>query len=170
MTYYLNVENDIIIGSSEYKSGGGILDIAVEKDIYNRYNAELQKYGRNILYIYNNGEIVINPKYEEIKAQEREDGFKSQFFNVANIGYYRKQPKGYQSAIESINTAQIICSKMNGLPANTLIFYPEPDFTKPEECTEEWLIAHQIKLPAMTAEQFDKLYIAFVTAWNNEEH
>ena len=170
MTYYLNVENDIIIGSSQYKSGGGILDIAVEKDIYNRYNAELQKYGRNILYIYDNGQIILNPDYEELKAQERETAFKSAFFKVENVGYYRKQPKGYQSAIESINTAFNICSKKGGLPANTLIFYPEPDFAKAEQCTEEWLIAHQIKLPAMTAEQFDELYIAFVMAWNNEEH
>lgn len=162
--YYLTVENDKIIGASECVSGGGVIDVPVSEEVYNTYVAD------NELYIYDNGQIILNPDYEELKAQERETAFKSAFFKVENVGYYRKQPKGYQSAIESINTAQIICSKMNGLPANTLIFYPEPDFTKPEECTEEWLIAHQIKLPAMTAEQFDELYIAFVTAWNNEEH
>lgn len=162
--YYLTVENDKIIGASECVSGGGFIDVPVSEQVYNSYIVD------NELYIYDNGKIVENPDYAELKAQERETAFKSAFFKVENVGYYRKQPKGYQSAIESINTAQIICSKMNGLPANTLIFYPEPDFTKPEECTEEWLIAHQIKLPAKTAAQFDELYIAFVTAWNNEEH
>jgi hypothetical protein len=103
-------------------------------------------------------------------ANDRKKAFLQDFFKVGDIGYYRKKPKGYQSAIESINTAFNICSKTGGLPANTLIFYPEPNFKIEEQCTEQWLIAHQIKLPAMTAAQFDELYIAFVTAWNEEEH
>lgn len=106
----------------------------------------------------------------EVTPEQRQAAFLRDFFNVTGIGYYRKVPKGYQSAIESINTAFNICTKMGGLPANTLIFYQEPDFTKPEQCTEEWLVEHQIKLPAMDADAFANLYIAFVTAWNSEEH
>lgn len=106
----------------------------------------------------------------EPTPEQRQAEFLSRFFKVGNIGYYRKTPKGYQSAIESINTAFNMCVKTGGLPANTLIFYPEPDFTSAEQCTEEWLVAHQIKLPAMDEEAFTNLYIAFVTAWNNEEH
>lgn len=115
-----------------------------------------------------NNEVV--EKTAEDKYNERKAGFLKQFFKVSNIGYYRKTPKGYQSAIESINTAFNLCNKIGGLPADTLIFYEEPDFSKEEECTEEWLVEHQIKLPAMTAQQFDDLYVTFVTSWNEEEH
>lgn len=110
----------------------------------------------------------------QLTPEERKAEFLKDFFKVSlgELGeaYYRKKPKGYQSAVESINTAQIMCSKMNGLPANILIFYQEPDFTKSEECTEEWLEQHQIILPAITMEQFDTLYISFITAWNTQEH
>ena len=123
-----------------------------------------------IVDISNNGTVWEIQRVQEPTADERREEFLKDFFNVQGIGYYRKKPKGYQSAIESINTAFNLCNKMGGLPANTLIFYQEPDFTKPEQCTEEWLVQHQIKLPAMSAEQFNELYIAFVTAWNSEEH
>lgn len=110
-------------------------------------------------------------------AAERKEIFLKSFFKVGELPiannetcYYRRVPKGYTSAIESINTAFNICSRLGGLPADTLIFYPEPNFKIAEQCTEAWLVAHQIKLPAMTAAQFDELYIAFVTAWNKEEH
>ena len=106
----------------------------------------------------------------EATAKEREEIFLKSFFKVSNYGYYRRQPKGYQSAIESINTAFNMCSVNNGLPANVLIFYPEPNFSSEQQCSEEWLVAHQIKLPAMTAEEFGILYDTFITIWNNEEH
>lgn len=125
-------------------------------------------------------EPLDNVRRFEIKEQEsettadRKARFLNDFFKVSlgelGTGYYRKKPKGYQSAIESINTAQIICSKRNGLPAGILIFYKQPNFNKPEQCTEEWLEAHQIVLPALTVEQFDELYITFITAWNKKEH
>ena len=55
-------------------------------------------------------------------------------------------------------------------PANKLIFYAKPDFTKPEECTEEWLIEHQSFNEEMTEQEFGQFYIGFTTAWNNQEH
>lgn len=111
----------------------------------------------------------LQPTPEERKARFLRDFFKVSLGDLG-VGYYRKKPKGYQSAVESINTAQIMCSKMNGLPAHILIFYQEPDFTKPEECTEEWLEQNQIIMSALTPERFDELYISFVTAWNTQEH
>ena len=55
-------------------------------------------------------------------------------------------------------------------PANTLIFYTAPDFTKEEECTEEWLVAHQFRNEEMTSEQFLLLYSTFSQAWNATDH
>lgn len=115
--------------------------------------------------------IKANP---EETAAERKTRFLQDFFKVSlgelGTGYYRKKPKGYQSAIESLNTADRMCTKNNGLPAGILKFYKQPNFNKPEQCTEEWLEAHQIVLPALTVSQFDELYNVFVTTWNKQEH
>ena len=109
-------------------------------------------------------------KYKAEQAQEREKLFYSEFIEIPNYGWYRKIPKGYSSAVESINTAFNAVSVLGSLPADYLIFYEKPDFTKPEECTEEWLIAHQTKNEAMSAEEFGQFYAAFITAWNSQEH
>ena len=121
-------------------------------------------------YIVVNGELVINPDYEQEQARKREADFKSKFFNIEGYGWYRKEPKGYQSAVESMNVLFNIANVSDGIQAGLIIFYQEPDFTKEEECTEEWLIEHQIIQPVMTKQAFMSLYVAFMTAWNTEEH
>lgn len=118
---------------------------------------------------------IIDPNWEQEQADLRETNFKSKFFYIKNFGWYRRQPKGYQSAVESMNVLYNIANievegEPQGIQAGLIIFYQAPDFTKPEECTEEWLVAHQIILPAMTRDQFMLLYVAFMTAWNTEEH
>ena len=118
---------------------------------------------------------VINPNYEQEQADLREADFKSKFFNIEGYGWYRRQPKGYSSAIESLNTAfnSFAVMQQTGVenfPANVFIFYQAPDFTKPEECTEEWLIAHQTKNEAMTPIEFGTFYAAFANTWNTAEH
>lgn len=110
------------------------------------------------------------PMKPEPTAEDRRNDFLNNFFKVEGYGYYRKAPKGYQSAIESINTAYNMCKENNGLPAGVLIFYQEPDFNKAEQCTEEWLTTHQIVLPAMNAQTFVELYNLFITTWNRQEH
>jgi hypothetical protein len=115
-------------------------------------------------------DITDTPEYQEEKAAEREEDFKSKFFEVQGYGWYRKQPKGYQSAVESMNVLFNIANVTDGIQAGLIIFYQQPDFTKPEECTEEWLVAHQIVQPAMTKVDFMNLYVAFMTAWNDMEH
>ena len=110
------------------------------------------------------------PKKPEPTPKERKQEFLKSFFKVEGYGYYRRVPKGYQSAIESINTAYNMAKENNGLPTGILIFYPEPDFTDAEQCTEEWLVEHQIVLPAMSEADFIQLYNLFVTTWNQQEH
>lgn len=127
-------------------------------------------------FIIQNGKLIQNPNYEQEQADKREADFKSKFFNIKGFGWYRKQPKGYSSAVESINSAYNSFTEMQKLsltenfPANTLIFYQQPDFTKPKECTEAWLVAHQIFNQEMTPEQFGQFYIGFIQAWNTQEH
>lgn len=117
-------------------------------------------------YVLYNGEYKTQAEIEAI----READFKSKFFNIEGYGWYRKQPKGYQSAVESMNVLFNIANVSDGIQAGLIIFYQEPDFSKPEECTEEWLIEHQIIQPVMTKAEFMQLYVAFMTAWNTEEH
>lgn len=116
-------------------------------------------------YLYDKCPIKPDPTPADRKAE-----FLTKFFEVKGYGYYRRQPKGYQSAIESINTAYNMCKEAKGLPAGVIIFYREPDFTKPEQCTEEWLIANQIIMSAMTEAEFGALYNLFVQSWNTQEH
>lgn len=108
-------------------------------------------------------------------ALRREKEFLKDFFKVPEAInnqdlYYRKSPKGYSSAVESINTAFNIVATLGTLPAGSLIFYEEPDFTKEEECTEEWLVNHQIVSKAMTTQEFGEFYAKFIVAWNSQEH
>ena len=107
---------------------------------------------------------------EEEQAQQRQADFESKFFNIPGFGWFRKVPKGYTSAVECLNLAFNNVSLLGKLPAETMIFYTQPDFTEPEECTEEWLVAHQIKNAEMTVEQFGQFYAGFSVAWNSTEH
>lgn len=111
--------------------------------------------------------IVEKPKPT---AEQNKAEFESKFFEIESVGYYRKQPKGYQSAVESINTAFNMVTVLGLLPANTLTFYTAPDFADAEQCTEEWLIDNSFKNEAMTAQEFGEFYAKFMTAWNTQEH
>lgn len=113
---------------------------------------------------------VIDPTYEEHQIELRKQTFFNDFFEVKGFGYYRIRPKGYQSAVESMNVLFNAALVTNGIQAGLIIFYPEPDFTKPEQCTEEWLVANQIIMPAMTKEEFMQLWAVFTQAWNTKEH
>ena len=159
MKYYTIQNNNILIADSE---------------------AALSKFYDNVLelpddyvegkYIIENGELVLNPDYEQEAAEKREADFKSKFFKIPGFGWFRKVTKGYQSAVECLNLAFNNVSILGKLPAETLIFYAQPDFTNPDECTEEWLIAHQSFNAEMTTQEFGEFYAAFSVAWNNEEH
>lgn len=120
--------------------------------------------------IVQDGELVLNPNYEDEQTAKREANFKSEFFEVQGFGWYRRVPKGYGSAVESMNVLFNIASVSQGIQAGLIIFYETPDFSDPEQCTEEWLVQHQIVMPAMTLQEFMQLYVAFMTAWNTQEH
>lgn len=109
---------------------------------------------------------------EEEKAEQRQADFESQFL-LTSQGNYRLQPKGYANAQQSIDTVNNIVMAMNGLTeqiAQMIIFYDTPDFTKPEQCTEEWLIQHQHHPQAMTKEEWTQFYIEFTTLYAQKQY
>ena len=161
MAYYVFIQDEKINGTGQCKQlTEGVLNIEVTEEIYNN----IEK------YIYKDGEIVINENYELELAEARKEEFLKQFFKIDGYGYFRKQPKGYGSAVESLNTAFNIVTVLGNLPANTLTFYAEPDFTLPEQCTEEWLVENSTKNEEMTPSEFGTFYAQFMMAWNTQEH
>ena len=129
---------------------------------------EIQETEREIIDL--NGEFVFKDEVEAELAKAKKEEFLKQFFKIDGYGYFRKQPKGYGSAVESLNTAFNIVTVLGNLPANTLTFYAEPDFTIAEQCTEEWLVENSTKNEEMTPSEFGTFYAQFMMAWNTQEH
>lgn len=123
-----------------------------------------------ICYKDNYTDGTINENLEAEKTAERQKQFEKDFFEISEVGYYRKFPKGYSSAIESINTAFNAASLIGKLPSGYLTFYKKPNFKKENQCSEEWMIEHSFKNEEMTVEEFGQLYSKFVQAWNIQEH
>ena len=163
------IPNDIIPQNWEEVYIGDYSDYT---ELANGYNSRKYILGEKLVEGKLMKCLVLNPNYEEEQAEIREENFKNEFFEIENYGWYRKKPKGYTSALESLTVAynMVTSGVIQELPAGTFIFYPEPDYTIPEQCTEEWLVEHHILSEAMTAQQFLPFYAQFVVAWNNEMH
>ena len=131
---------------------------------------EIQETETEIVSFEGKNYFVTDAEYIEKSAAKRKSEFLKEFFLVKGYGYYRRTPKGYSSAVESMNVLFNIALAMNGVQEGLMIFYTEPDFTDPSQCTEEWLVQNQILTPAMTKEEFMNLYSVFMTAWNTQEH
>lgn len=119
-------------------------------------------------YVLDGDEYVLNDaEYKKKQAKIRQEEFYNKFLATSK-GNYRLQPKGYANAQQSIDTINGMVNALNGLTqqiAQMVIFYPTPDFTKEEECTEAWLIAHQYNAEPMTKEEWTEFYIEFSTLY-----
>lgn len=134
--------------------------------------AELYSLDRSVYtedeYILDGDEYVLNDaEYQKKQAENRQKDFYDKFLATSK-GNYRLQPKGYSNAQQSVDTINGMVNALNGLTqqiAQMVIFYPTPDFTKEEECTEEWLISHQYNAEPMTKEEWTEFYIEFSTLY-----
>ena len=170
MIYFI-FKDDTVYGCTEFEELIDDIAIANNLEDYSIGQTEFEDYTpSNNKYLLQDGKIVLNPNYELELAEARKEEFLKQFFKIDGYGYFRKQPKGYGSAVESLNTAFNIVTVLGNLPANTLTFYAEPDFTIPEQCTEEWLVENAIKNEVMTPSEFGTFYAQFMMAWNTQEH
>lgn len=166
--YYIGEENKVVLFDENREK------LEITASLIPEYQGlEIQEVPEG--YVIVDFELVTVEEAQEKQAEIRKQTFLEDFFKVGEYGYYRRTPKGYQSAIESINTAfnNFILMQQAGItefPADVFIFYTEPDFTDPEQCTEEWLVAHQYKNNAWTAQEFGVFYSTFTRAWNNQEH
>ena len=165
--YYFFIQDNKINGSGECRClNEEIQNVEVSEEIYNAFVEDNDK------YIYSDGEIIENPNYNTIKVNERKAEFENKFIQTL-WGWYRKNPKGYANAPQSVDIIFNIVNASGGFTeqvANMMLFYQQPDFDNAEECTEEWLIEHQYKHEPCTTQEFMQFYIAFQTAWANDQY
>jgi hypothetical protein len=166
--YYIQQDDTIVIFDTDKAKLQTTLDFMPQYQ-----GLEIQETERPIVLCDDCGafEFADTDEYTNHIIETRKQNFLNEFFLIPNYGYYRKQPKGYSSAIESISViSNMITFGVTTIPAGTLTFYQEPDFTDETQCTEEWLIANQVKSEEMTATEFAQFYTTFVTVWNAQEH
>lgn len=111
-------------------------------------------------------------KTDEEKANARKQEFYTQFIQTS-LGNYRLQPKGYANAQQAMDVTNTMATALDGLTeqlTSLVIFYETPDFTKEEECTEEWLVAHQIKPNVMTLAEWQKFYLEFCQLYAMQQY
>lgn len=111
-------------------------------------------------------------KTDEEKTNARKQEFYTQFIQTS-LGNYRLQPKGYANAQQAMDVTNTMATALDGLTeqlTSLVIFYETPDFTKEEECTEEWLVAHQIKPNVMTLAEWQKFYLEFCQLYAMQQY
>lgn len=118
--------------------------------------------------------VACGDEYVLADSQEVVDYRRENFYNTflaTSLGNYRLQPKGYANAQQSIDTINNVVMLMDGLNetiAKMVIFYDTPDFSKAEECTEEWLVQHQHHPSTMTTAQWGQFYVEFSKLYANK--
>lgn len=114
----------------------------------------------------------LKEKCPHYTPKEREEEFYNTFLATSK-GNYRLKPRGYSNAQQSIDTINGMVNALGALTeqiAAMVIFYPTPDFTKEEECTEEWLVSHQYNIEPLTKEQWIQFYIEFSTLYAQDQY
>lgn len=124
-------------------------------------------------YVFDGEEYVpLDETYLQKKTKEREEQFYKEFIKTS-LGNYRLEPKGYANAQQAMDVTNTMAMALGGLTEQLVplvIFYETPDFTKEEECTEEWLVAHQKNPSVMTLEEWQKFYFEFCQLYAMQQY
>lgn len=144
--YYIFVENNQLNNCGQAKQlTEGVLNIEVSEELYVDYENNPLK------YIYKDGQIVLNPNYEEELVQERKEEFNKQFFKTS-LGYVRREVTMANGSTKDFlsDLLPTISMGINLGQTVSIITYNEPDFHN--EITDEYMITLQNKVDA--TEQF----------------
>ena len=149
--YYALIENDKILTMSEWACDTpSITNIEVSKEIYSDYLSNSDK------YIFTNGEVVINPDYEQEQIEKREKEFKREFF-LTSLGWIRRKPTladGTEDDFLNNDLPLLAIGLMTGSNPVLPIAYQTPDFT--QEFTKEYMEGLQIKNQLVTKQFIDE--------------
>ena len=144
MKYYLHIENNEIISSGTSLMGEPFISIEVSKETHDDYCIHQNKYK------YLNGEIIINPNYEQEEAEKREEEFKKEFFSTS-LGWIRRKPTladGTEDDFLNNDLPLLAIGLMTGSNPVLPIAYQTPDFT--QEFTTEYMESLQVKNQPIT--------------------
>ena len=144
----------------------------LDKDLYNLDDEMVYTDDEYVLSDDLSCYVKKDAQWEEQQTIKRRENFENEFLSTS-LGNYRLNPRGYANAQQSIDTVNANVQYAQGLTAEIaelVIFYPTPDFTKPEECTEEWLVAHQYNPEPKTLQQWAMYYIEFARAYATKKY
>lgn len=131
---------------------------------------EIQETEREIIEL--NNEFIFADEVQQELGEARKKDFESKFLSTS-LGNYRLTPKGYANAQQAMDVTNTMAMALGGLTEQLVplvIFYETPDFTKEEECTEEWLVAHQKNPSVMTLEEWQKFYFEFCQLYAMQQY
>lgn len=112
--YFFHINDEKITGKGQVKCLNAI-NIEVSQDVYN--NSEK--------YIYQNGEVILDPDYEAKQIQARQNAFNKAFF-ATSLGYIRREVSMLDGSAKTFLT-DMLPLLIVGLP---ILAYNEPDFTQ----------------------------------------
>ncbi len=164
--YYAFIKDNKISHCGNFKEiAENVINVEISQEIFD----EIEK------YIWNGEKIILDPEYEQKQSVKRKMNFEKEFIETSmkdskgNNSYYRQIPEGYANAPQTIELVDKYVRDFEGMTeqiAQLLIFYQKPDFTKAEECTEEWLVAHQFHPPVdMTLQEWKAFEFDFQQRW-----
>ena len=127
------------------------INMEVSKEVYDN----LEK------YIYQDGELVLNPNYEQEQTQARQEQFNKDFF-LTSLGYIRRKVTMKTGETKDFlsDLLPVISMGVQSGQAVTIIAYKEPDFT--QDVTDwEALQEQKIVTPEFVQECFMRLSFDF---------
>lgn len=148
---YLSYQNGKIVGYTEEPQDLVLYTLDKIEETTDEYVLDGEQY------------VKADEEYYTKKTVEREKEFYTHFIKTF-LGNYRLEPKGYANAQQAMDVTNTMATALGGLTEQLVplvIFYETPDFSKAEECTEEWLVAHQKNPSVMTLEEWQKFYFEF---------
>ena len=152
MTYYVFITNNEINGKGQCEcTGEDTFSIEITEEVYNNLDH----------YIYSNGQIIINPNYEQEQAKKRQSNFETEFFNTS-LGWIRRQVNMKDGSTKDFlsDLLPAISMALNSGIATPIITYKTPDFT--HDITD-WTIYQEIKqvTPQFIQDCFNRLSADF---------
>lgn len=133
MKFYVFIQNNEIIGAGQAKIlSDNINVIEVTEEYYNMFITDRD----TLAWDVENRQVIINPKYNEIKAQQREEEFNINFFKTS-LGYIKRQVTMKDGYTTKDFITDLIPLMMD-IPGVPIIVYDKPDFT--QEITEQTLL------------------------------
>lgn len=152
MSYYAIITNRVIDGKGQCEcTGEDTFSVEITEDIYNNLDH----------YIYSDGNIILNPNYEQEQAEKRQSNFETEFFNTS-LGWIRRQVNMKDGSTKDFlsDLLPAISMALNSGIATPIITYKTPDFT--HDITD-WTIYQEIKqvTPQFIQECFNQLSADF---------